>query len=358
MENPLDRESSADALGELGDPSAAAVLRELVDDPDPDVVSAASRALARLGDRGAVPTIERALARARFGETKRDLAVALAGLGSAAGIPALLEGLEHPDPLVRALAFEKFFGVTGVHLGYEPEAPEGERLEAIARLQSWWETSGSAEVLRAPRREDREMREHAWTLVEELGGGTDTKAGGDDRQILEELVATGDEAVPALVEGLTFPTGFSEKRALVCQALGQIGSPNAAPFLAATLRDPVPEVAEWACFALEQVRDPAVLAQVRAFQHRAAGLADFAAPAVDASPADRLIARAARTRLVLGDERARTDLVNMLLSQSLPARRIAIGALAAKFGEDHGYDPEGSPEERRRAAELWSKEEP
>src|SRR5262249_55211771 len=157
------------------------------------------------------------------------------------------------------------------------------------------------------------------------GGGTDTLPGGNDRQILEELVAIGDEAVPALLEGLTFPSGFSEKRALVCRALGQIGNADAAPFLAAALRDPVPEVAEWACLALEQVRDPQVLAQVRAFQNRVPSLAGAGPEGDDPSPADRLIARAARTRLVLGDERARNDLVDMLLSPSLYARRIAFG---------------------------------
>jgi HEAT repeat protein len=354
MENPLDRRSSAEAIGGLGDASAAPNLRALVDDPDPDVVSAAAQALSRLADRDAVPAIERALARALHIETKRDLALALAGLGSPAGLPALLDGLEHPDPLMRAFFFESFFAVTGVHLGYEPEAPEGERLEAIARLRSWWETSAGRPVLRTPRRRDARMREHAFELVEELGGGTDTRAGGDDRRILEELVAIGDDAVPALLEGLTFPTGFSEKRALVCQALGQIGDSDAAPFLAATLRDPVPEVAEWALLALEHVHDAAVLAQVRAFQNRIPSLVGSAPGAGDESPADRLAARAARTRFVLGDGRARTDLVNMLLSPSLAAREIAIGALAEKDGEDRGYDPRGDPRARLEAARKWS----
>src|SRR5206468_11471325 len=118
-----------------------------------------------------------------------------------------------------------------------PTAPSSERLEAIARLESWWTRSGAKDVVRAPRRPDARTRQKTWDLVAALGGGTDTEPGGDDRAILEELVAYGDEAVPALVEGLTFPPGFSEKRALACQALGRIGSKEAAPFLAATLRD-------------------------------------------------------------------------------------------------------------------------
>src|SRR4030095_8080924 len=92
-----------------------------------------------------------------------------------------------------------------------------------------------------------EAAERTWELVQHLGGGTDTEAGGDDQAIEEELLGFGDDAVPALLEGLTFPSGWSEKGARCCQLLGRIGSREAAPFLAAALRDPVPAVTEWAC---------------------------------------------------------------------------------------------------------------
>jgi len=348
----LDRRSSAVALGELADPSAIPTLRELVGDSDWDVVSAAAAALALLSDRDAVPRIEDALRRARYPETRRDLGVALAELGSGAGIPALIEGLGDPDPLMRQLFFGSFFAVTGVHLGYEPDAPEGERLEAIARLADWWARNGAA-ALRSPRRLDESRSERAWSLVQTLGGGTDTEPGGDDAAILDELVELGDDAVPALVQGLTFPPGFVEKRRLVCFPMGRIGSPDAAPYLAAALRDPSPDVAGEACHALELVGDPTVLAQLRRFQNRIPSLVGAAPVPGDESPSDSLIAHAARTRLLLGDEAARTDLVNMLRSPSLPARRTAIGALVAVFGEARGYDPEASPEERLRAAQLW-----
>ncbi len=351
--NPIDRRSAAVALGALGDASSKTALRERVADADPDVVSAASTALARLGDREAVPSIERALAAARYAETKRDLAVALADLGSPAGIPALLDGLGHPDPLVRAHFFESFFAATGVHLGYEAEAPEGDRLEAIARLWGYWQKSGGASALKARRPEDPAMREHAFELVEVLGGGTDTHPAGDDRQALEELVAIGDAAVPSLLEGLTFPSGFSEKRALVCRALGEIGDTRAVPFLAATLRDPVVEVVEWALVALEKIGDASALGQVRRFQDRIGVLAGAGPSADDASPTDRLRARAASARLALGDETARTDLANLLLSPSAPARRLAIGSLVAKYGEDRGYEADGAPDARTAAASRW-----
>lgn len=87
--------------------------------------------------------------------------------------------------------------------------------------------------------------------MERLGGGTDTVPGADDAALPDELVGYGAEALPALFEGLTFPTGFAEKRALVCEALGRIGDPGAAPYLASALSDSSPLVSEWACWALE-----------------------------------------------------------------------------------------------------------
>ena len=72
-------------------------------------------------------------------------------------------------------------------------------------------------------------------------------------------------------------------------------------------------------------------------------------------PIDGLLVQAARTRLVSGDETAKRDLIALLLSDDLRARSLAIGALAQKYGNRRGYDPEGSLEDRRAALAEWSK---
>jgi len=353
----LDRRGAAVALGELGDPAAAPALRACLDDPDWDVVAGAARSLAALDDRAAVPALERTLARARFVETRREIALALGTLGSGAGVPVLLDLFDDADELERMLAFETFFAITSVHLGYEPGAAEFERLEAVARLQSWWEREGGAAVLRRPRRVGARTRAATWEMVEQLGGGTDTVEGADDAALLDELVAYGPDALPALIEGLTFPPGFTSKRALVCQALGRIGDPDAAPFLAGALRDPDPLVSEWACWALERTRDPATLAQVRRYAYRIPSLCRTPDGGVDRAAVDRLYARAARTRLGLGDESARATLVDLLLSDELSARQIAIDALAQQDHDRRDYDPEAGPAARREAALRWRQED-
>lgn len=350
--NPLDRRSAALALGALPDRDAAPLLRPLLTDPDWDVVMAAARSLAALGDRGSVPAMWAALRQAPWPETQRELAVDLARLGSSAGVPFLLRGLDADDVLPRELAFSALFSITGVHLGYEPAAPALDRAQAVARLQSWWSEKGGDGAVHAPPDVDPRTDARVHELVDELGGGTDTRPGGDDELIVAELVALGRAAVPGLVEGLTFPSGFAGKRALLCRALGAIGDRAAAPFLAAVLRDPVPAVTEWACQALERVGDPAVVPQLRRYQDRVPTLvgADHEAAG---ERVDALLARACRTRLLLGDSSARTDLVGLLLSRSAAARELAIGALRDHFGEDRGYRADAPEPERRAAVQRW-----
>jgi HEAT repeat protein len=353
MPNALDRRSAAVALGAFGDAAATAALRERLTDRDEDVVMAAATALADLDDRGAVAAMQGALQSVHFPEAQRRLAVSLARLGSAVGVPLLLDGLDAADAVARELCFQDFFAVTGVHFGYEPDASDGERLEALARLRSYWEERGGDGALRPFRPAGGRLYARAWQLVEELGGGTDTHAGGDDAALLDELVGLGSAAVPALVEGMTFPAGFANKRALVCQALGRIGSADASPWLAAALRDPVPAVTEWACWALERVGDAATLPQLRAFERRIPSLVGREPLAGDEAPADRMLAQAAHARLALGDTAAKTALVNLLVSPSRPARQLAIEALEAKYGDRRGYDADASVGDRQAAARRW-----
>ncbi len=351
--NPLDRRSAAEALATVGDATILPALRDRLQDVDWDVVQAAAASLARLRDRAAVPAMVDALRRSPWPETRRALAPALAALGSAAGVQPLLDDLSADDVLQRELTFEVLFAIVDQHSGYDPGAPSAERLAALARLQSWWSRNGSDAVVRAPTRVDAATRTHTWELVEKLGGGSDVVAGGDDEAISRELLSFGADAVPALVEGLTFPTGFVRKRELLCDLLGAIGSKSATPFLVATLRDPTPAVADAACRALARCGDEDTAAPIRAYEMRVPASVGADRGAGANAPADALLANAARTRLVLGDEDARSELVAFLSSPSESARRIAIGALQDRFGEDRGFDPAGQPHERAAAAARW-----
>ena len=328
----LDRTSGADAIGELKLGQAAPNLRPLLADPDPDVVRSAAQALASLGDTDALPALKGALQRAPFFETRRDIAHSMALLGSAAGIPTLLKGFEHPDALLRESAFEKFFSVTGVHLGFDPLAERPDRLAALSRLQGWWAREGQSESLVRPHRPGPGADHRAWKLVESLGEGSGTEPGADDAITLDELVGMGRDAVPALVRGLKYPPGFALKRTRICEALGLIADPASAPSVFQTLSDPVLAVAAWACWSLERIGDPETLPALTRYNDRLRTLISRdAIPAALGHP-DLLLAQAARSRFLLGDTRARHDLETLLQSQDQPAAELAQETLDA--GDD------------------------
>ena len=348
--NAMDRTSAADAIGELGvlDPAEAGpALERALADRDPDVARSAALALARLGHTSSVDAIRSAHDRFIHAETRRDLAAAMARLGSRDAVPLLLAGLDHPDDLIRERTFEEFFGVTGVHLGYDPLAARPLRLDAIARLRAFWAKQGAEAELRPWKSVDRRLTSELWHGLQALGDG------GDDDAIRAELLAAGEAAVPALVKALKFPPGFDRKRAQVCELLGRIGSREAVPALIGALRDPVVSVAAWAAWAIEQIDDPEALPAVQRFERRIHTLAAAGTLSPAAGSADALLAGAARARFALGDEDARKDLVRYLLSEDAAARRIAIDALRGIFGFDLDYDPEAPRADLRRRAAEW-----
>ena len=155
--------------------------------------------------------------------------------------------------------------------------------------------------------------------------------------------------------GLKFPPGFAAKRASILTTLGRLGDRRAAPFTAQALRDPVVSVAAFAAVALANCGDAECLPALRRYTSRILSLAAAGQLPASIPSVDPLLAQAARTRLLLGDDDAEQDLINSLLSDDLGTRRLAIDTLRHKHGDDKGFDPEASPVERRAAAARWQR---
>lgn len=353
---PLDRASAAKTLGLVRATDSVEAIRPLLGDYDPDVVREAAIALAELGDSESVDAMKAAFDEAYFDETKRDLAVCMARLGSGAGVSFLIEGLDHDDDLIRESFFESFFAVTGMHAGYDPLAPRKVRLASISDLAGWWAANSTADVLIPLSRDrDRFAEHHAKGLVDKLGGTDLGPTGSDqDRAMQEELIGMGGYAVPALVTGLKYPAGFASKRAQICTVLGQIGDPRATPALVATLRDPVISVAAWATWALEGQADPATIPALRRYEQRIRGLIATDTVPAAAGHGDALLAGVARAKMAAGDRSARRTLISLLLSDDLGARRSAIEGLERHMGETRGYDPEADEATRREMVQRWT----
>jgi HEAT repeat protein len=356
----LDRSHAATVLGSLKVTDAAPALRRLVrEDRDPDVVRAASLALAALGVEDAVPDLALALERFEWAETRRDVAQALALLGDPSGIPVLLAGLDHPDDLVRESCFEAFFDVTGRHACFVPLAPRDKRLEAISTLQRWWAKDGGAAQLRKPRHVAYKVRSEVRKITEQIGGSDGTVPPGDDVKLRARLVEIGPEAVLDLTRlGLKYPPGFSDKRALICGVLGEIGDPDAVPALVATLDDPVIAVAAWACDSLARIGDDSALPALQRYHQRLLSLAAWRRIPEHAGSPDSLISQAASTCYRFGDTELEPDLEGFLLSDDATARRVSFDALREAYGPDLQYDPDASADDRRAMVEHWRASRP
>jgi len=353
--NALDRSHAAAAIGELKIAAAVGDLRHLArEDRDPDVVRAAARSLAQLGARDAVPDLVVALTRFEWPETRRDIAEVLAKLDDPTGIPLLIAGLDLDDDLVRESYFEALFGVTGRHFGYEPLAPREERLEAIAQYQGWWAKAGGASALRHPLKVDPETRAEVKKITEQFGGSDGSVLEGDDVALRERLLDIGPMAVPGLAMiGLKYPPGFSEKRAKICEVLGELRHPDAVPALMSALRDPVVAVAAWANQALAKIGDETALPAVQRYDTRLASLARSGRWPAGAGSSEALLAQSASTRFALGDARAENDLVGYLLSEDEAARATAAQALRDRYGLELEYDVQAPRTERRKAVQAW-----
>lgn len=355
--NALDRSHAAIAIGELKFASATADLQKLVlNDRDPDVVRAAARSLAQLGAKGAVADLKVALTRFEWPETRRDIAEALAKLDDPTGIPLLIAGLDLKDDLVRESYFEVLFGVTGKHFCYEALAPRDERLAAISSYQAWWAKEGGAQALRHPMKVDSKTRAEVKKITEQFGGSDGTVPAGDDVKLRERLLDIGPLAVPGLATiGLKYPPGFSEKRAKMCEVLGEIRHDDAVPALLTVLRDPVVAVAAWANQALEKIGDKSALPAVQRYHTRLLSLVQSGQWPKGAGSPDVLLVQAASTRFTLGDTRAENDLVGFLLSEDEFVRTAALKALRDRYGLELEYDAKSSRDDRRAAVEAWQK---
>ncbi|MCK5941756.1 MAG: hypothetical protein KAI24_07305, partial [Planctomycetes bacterium] len=326
--NAMDRVSTIELLGRLLARDLAPRIRARLAEFDPDVVRAAAITLAEFGDTKSVPAIEAALARHTFVEMKIDLAYELGRLGSTTGVPGLLNLLDYDDDLIREKAFEAFYKVTHEHMGYEPMAPRPDRLAAIGRLQGWWAEHGADFAPKSWPHPEPDVDREAFHMVQRLGGGTGLiPAAENDQDTIDRILANGVDALPALIRGLKYPPGFAAKRASILAAMQRLGDRRAAPFVQPVLRDPVFGVAHWAAAALEQVGDEHCLPALHRFEARVRQAAQAGKlPKSIASP-DPMLAASARTRLMLGDDDARVDLVTLLASSDAGARRAAIEAL-------------------------------
>jgi HEAT repeat protein len=130
--NPAPRRRSAvEAIGELRDAGAVAMLIEMVDVPDDELSDLCWKALVLI-------------TRQDHGKVKKKWQTWLAKEGARHHIEWLIDALVHPSPELRLGASEELKRITKEYFGYYYNLPKRDREKARKRYLEWWERIGRA----------------------------------------------------------------------------------------------------------------------------------------------------------------------------------------------------------------------
>lgn len=134
---PPRRRAAVEAIGELRDAGAVAMLIEMVDVADAELSDLCWKALVLI-------------TRQDFGKAKKKWQVWLAKEGARHHIEWLIDALVHPSPELRLGASEELKRITKEYFGYYYNLPKRDREKARKRYLEWWERIGRARFTGRP----------------------------------------------------------------------------------------------------------------------------------------------------------------------------------------------------------------
>jgi HEAT repeat protein len=120
----------------IGEPAIPSLL-EALHGENPKRRSTVAYVLGEIRDRRVIPQMQEAL-QDEVAEVRYEVAASLLVLGDWSAIPALIEGLRDGNPYNRYKAFRVLNEHTHQDMGYDYQAPEGERSAAVDRWETWY----------------------------------------------------------------------------------------------------------------------------------------------------------------------------------------------------------------------------
>jgi hypothetical protein len=135
-----------DACSEIAKigPSAIPKLREAARDDDSMRRVFVMNVLGAIGDRRALPTLQRGLTDSDKG-VRYEAARACVRLGDwESGMPILIEGLNDTSIYARGLCNDTLKRSTNLDFGFEPKGNDEKRRDASDKWRAWWEKHGKA----------------------------------------------------------------------------------------------------------------------------------------------------------------------------------------------------------------------
>jgi len=236
--------SAARALGMLKDPAAIPALQRLLGTTDPDIRLAALDALAAYRTAAFVATFTPFL-HDNDATVRVHAITALAGCGSADAASSLVEALSDTNAGVRAAAANALGGYPAMRPAVHKLLRGGTAERRAAAAQAVGAMGNTEDAL----------------LLIDLLADPDPLVGMAGVTALAKLGAKATGAVVPLLKSRE-PT----IRARAAEALGRMKAVEALPVLVVQLGDPVPEVRQWAVFALGEMPDPPLDGVVKGLQ--------------------------------------------------------------------------------------------
>lgn len=130
----------AQKLVSYGEPAVPQMIANL-DSHEKSVAVMAAYCLGMIQDPRALDPLARAMATPHE-KLRFEAATAMLRMGDRRGLPTMIDGLEHPDPLVRARAILVLKERTGGTMGYAADGRPEDRAAAVARWRAWLARGG------------------------------------------------------------------------------------------------------------------------------------------------------------------------------------------------------------------------
>jgi hypothetical protein len=145
--DPLVRCETVRALGAHACPTAADCLRNIMQDPDPEVRAACCQAWGNVGGPEAVAMLSGVVSGDESFEVRMAAVKALGASGESGAVAALAPALEEDDPAMQVVAVKSLKSVSGRNFGNDVNAwrefaagrePKVEEPTMTAQLWGWW----------------------------------------------------------------------------------------------------------------------------------------------------------------------------------------------------------------------------
>ena len=136
-DEPSRRATAIMGLFQAKDPRTVPHLVRALDADDPLVQGVAARTLGEIGDESALPDLERTMLSSPRQAARMNAAEAVGRIGRSSSVPRLIDALADPEARVRLEAVKALRRMTGQDLGFDPDASDSARLEAIGRWVEW-----------------------------------------------------------------------------------------------------------------------------------------------------------------------------------------------------------------------------